>query len=55
MILYCKDSLGCIDNNIIELINNISYKLIKIFKEKKNLNMSSELKFVSIEIDKYFC
>ena len=35
MILYCKDSLGCIDNNIIELINNISYKLIKIFKEKK--------------------
>ena len=23
MILYCKDSLGCIDNNNIELINNI--------------------------------
>ena len=22
MILYCKDSLGCIDNNNIELINN---------------------------------
>jgi len=21
MILYCKDSLGCIDNNNIELIN----------------------------------
>ena len=25
MILYCKDSLGCIDNNNIELINNVSY------------------------------
>jgi hypothetical protein len=25
MILYCKDSLGCIDNNNIELINNMSY------------------------------
>ena len=25
MILYCKDNLGCIDNNNIELINNISY------------------------------
>jgi potassium/chloride transporter 4/5/6 len=25
MILYCKDSLGCIDNNNIELINNIDY------------------------------
>ena len=25
MILYCKDSLGCIDNNDIELINNVSY------------------------------
>jgi hypothetical protein len=23
MILYCNDSLGCIDNNNIELINNI--------------------------------
>ena len=23
MILYCKDSLGCIDNNNIELINNM--------------------------------
>ena len=22
MILYCKDNLGCIDNNNIELINN---------------------------------
>jgi hypothetical protein len=22
MILYCKDSLGCVDNNNIELINN---------------------------------
>ena len=22
MILYCKNSLGCIDNNNIELINN---------------------------------
>ena len=22
VILYCKDSLGCIDNNNIELINN---------------------------------
>ena len=25
MILYCKDSLGCIDNNKIELINNPEY------------------------------
>jgi hypothetical protein len=25
MILYCKDSLGCIDNNNIELINNVYY------------------------------
>jgi hypothetical protein len=25
MILYCKDSLGCIDSNNIELINNVSY------------------------------
>ena len=25
MILYCTDSLGCIDNNNIELINNVSY------------------------------
>ena len=25
MILYCKDSLGCIDNNNIELINNMQY------------------------------
>ena len=25
MILYCKDSLGCIDNNNIELINNHPY------------------------------
>lgn len=25
MILYFKDSLGCIDNNKIELINNKSY------------------------------
>ena len=25
MILYCKDSLGCIDNNNIELINNCVY------------------------------
>jgi hypothetical protein len=25
MILYCKDSLGGIDNNNIELINNVSY------------------------------
>ena len=25
MILYCKDSLGCIDNNNIKLINNVSY------------------------------
>jgi hypothetical protein len=25
MILYCKDSLGCIDNNNIELINNMSH------------------------------
>ena len=25
IILYCKDSLGCIDNNNIELINNVSY------------------------------
>ena len=23
--LYCKDSLGCIDNNNIELINNMSH------------------------------
>jgi hypothetical protein len=23
MILYCKDSLGCIDNNNTELINNV--------------------------------
>ena len=32
MILYCKDSLGCIDNNNIELINNtrllINYYII---------------------------
>ena len=27
MILYCKDSLGCIDNNNIELINNVSYDI----------------------------
>ena len=27
MILYCKDSLGCIDNNNIELINNDHYKI----------------------------
>jgi hypothetical protein len=25
MILYCKDSLGCIDNNNIELINKVFY------------------------------
>ena len=25
MILYCKDSLGCIDNNNIELINKLTY------------------------------
>ena len=25
MILYSKDSLGCIDNNSIELINNPEY------------------------------
>jgi len=25
MILYCKDSLGCIDNNNIELIGNVQY------------------------------
>ena len=25
MILLCKDSSGCIDNNDIELINNVSY------------------------------
>ena len=25
MILYCKDSLGCIDNNNMELINNRCY------------------------------
>jgi hypothetical protein len=29
MILYCKDNLGCIDNNNIELINNSAYLLIK--------------------------
>ena len=29
MILYCKDSLGCIDNNNIELINNTSYNLTR--------------------------
>ena len=27
MILYCKDSLGCIDNNNMELINNTHYKI----------------------------
>ena len=27
MILYCKDSLGCVDNNNIELINNVYYIL----------------------------
>jgi len=25
MILYCEDSLGCIDDNNIELINNVCY------------------------------
>ena len=25
MILYCKDNLGCIDNNNIELINNVPF------------------------------
>jgi hypothetical protein len=25
MILYCKDNLGCIDNNHIELINNVPF------------------------------
>jgi hypothetical protein len=29
MILYCKDNLGCIDNNNIELINNVYYKIEK--------------------------
>jgi hypothetical protein len=43
MILYCKDSLGCTDNNNKELINNISYKLIKIFKEKKNSEYESRV------------
>ena len=34
MILYCKDSLGCIDNNNIELINNIqSFRLSKLFEK----------------------
>jgi hypothetical protein len=28
MILYCKDSLGCIDNNNIELINNCVENLL---------------------------
>jgi hypothetical protein len=28
MILYCKDSLGCIDNNNIELINNSWYTTV---------------------------
>ena len=27
MILYCKDSLGCINNNNIELINKSSYNV----------------------------
>ena len=29
MILYFKDSLGCIDNNNIDLINNNHYKIKK--------------------------
>jgi hypothetical protein len=28
MILYCKDNLGCIDNNNIELINNVFSNVI---------------------------
>ena len=28
MILYSRDSLGCIDNNNIELINNMIYCLL---------------------------
>ena len=38
MILYCKDSLGCIDNNNIELINNtrllINYYIIVLYMMK---------------------
>ena len=30
MILYCKDSLGCIDNNNIELINNYFYHYVTV-------------------------
>jgi hypothetical protein len=30
MILYCKDSLGCIDNNNIELINNYLYHYVTV-------------------------
>ena len=30
MILYCKDILGCIDNNNIELINNYLYHYVTV-------------------------
>jgi hypothetical protein len=31
VILYCKDSLGSIDNNNIDLINNLHYVVLSIF------------------------
>jgi len=40
MILYCKDSLGCIDNNNIELINNYYYKSRDFESIKLTLNNS---------------
>jgi hypothetical protein len=30
MILYCKDSLGCIDNNTMELINSYLYHYVTV-------------------------
>ena len=30
MILYCKDSLGCVDYNNIDLINNDYYTLYDV-------------------------
>ena len=43
MILYCKYSLGCIDTNNIELINNENYKLCFIVQ-------SAILKFIKLRL-----
>jgi hypothetical protein len=45
MILYCKDSLSCIDNNNIELINNSRRSVLIICPQGQYWYLPSNIHF----------